>query len=127
MFMYRISNQPKDLTVLQGPSLSGADHTISVDFNYDGGGIGKGANLVFTIDGKKIAEKKVDATIALRFSLDETFDVGEDSGTPVEFNIYDVPFKFRGLKTVSVDLKEKDKSAMIKEKKFERLLAQVRD
>ena len=31
----------------------------------------------------------------LRFSLDETFDVGEDTGTPVNLN-YDVPFKFTG-------------------------------
>ena len=31
----------------------------------------------------------------LRFSLDETFDVGEDTGTPVSLD-YDVPFKFNG-------------------------------
>jgi arylsulfatase len=30
-----------------------------------------------------------------RFSGDETFDIGEDTGTPVS-DVYDVPFKFTG-------------------------------
>jgi arylsulfatase len=31
----------------------------------------------------------------VRLSLDETFDVGEDTGTPVSLD-YDVPFAFTG-------------------------------
>jgi arylsulfatase len=31
-----------------------------------------------------------------RFSFDETFDVGKDTGTPVSED-YDVPFKFTGI------------------------------
>jgi arylsulfatase len=38
--------------------------------------------------------------------LDETWDVGEDTGTPVEFDVYDVPFKFNGhLNKLTVNLK----------------------
>ena len=43
-----------------------------------------------------------------RFSFDETFDVGEDTGTPVSQD-YDVPFKFTGkIEKVVVNLKPQD-------------------
>jgi hypothetical protein len=55
------------------------------------------------------------------FSLDETFDVGEDTGTPVQFDEYDVPFKFNGeLIKLSVDLKTKDVVTLKEEKKRKR-------
>lgn len=128
MFMYRISNQPQHLLLLQGQnSLSAGDHTLTVDFNYDGGGIGKGADITLSVDGRKVAEKRIDHTIGVRISLDETFDVGEDTGTPVDFNTYDVPYRFHGLKTLSVDLKGKDKVAIREEEKYQQLIAQVRD
>ena len=47
------------------------------------------------VDGKEVARGRIDRTVPLRFSFDETFDVGEDTGTPVSLN-YDVPFKFTG-------------------------------
>jgi arylsulfatase A-like enzyme len=107
MFMYRGTNQPKWLvTVKSGQKLNAGDHQVGIDFIYDGGGIGKGANLILSVDGKQVAKGRTERTIPIRFSLDETWDVGEDTGTPVEFNVYDVPFKFNGeLKKVTVDLK----------------------
>jgi arylsulfatase len=43
--------------------------------------------------------------IPVRVSSDETFDVGEDSGTPVNRD-YDVPFRFTAeLHKVVVELK----------------------
>jgi hypothetical protein len=106
-FQYRVSNQAKHLVSLQSPQrLSPGKHTLSVAFQYDGGGVGKGGNLILSVDGKEVVQKKVDATIGRRFSLDETWDVGEDTGTPVDFATYDVPFRFNGeLKKLSVDLK----------------------
>ena len=47
------------------------------------------------VDGKTVAEGRIDRTYAFRVSLDETFDVGEDTGTPVSED-YAVPFKFTG-------------------------------
>jgi len=107
MFIYRLSNQPQHMTLVQSAqSLSAGKHTISLDFNYDGGGAGKGATVVLNVDGKKVAEGKIPATIGLRFSLDETWDVGEDTGTPLDFKTYDVPFKFNGeLHKLSVNYK----------------------
>ena len=107
MFMYRGTNQPQWLVTVQSPqTLSAGSHKVTVDFVYDGGGRGKGANLILSVDGKQVAQKRTERTIGVRFSLDETWDVGEDTGTPVEFNVYDVPFKFNGeLQKVTVAYK----------------------
>jgi arylsulfatase len=50
-----------------------------------------------SVDGKKAAEGRLDKTLPFRFSLDESFDIGEDTGTPV-IDEYDakMPFKFGG-------------------------------
>jgi len=42
--------------------------------------------------------------VPIRFSFDETFDIGEDTGTPVSED-YDVPFRFSGkIERVLVNL-----------------------
>ncbi len=107
MFLYRGTNQPQWLVTIQSPQkLTAGNHKITVDFIYDGGGLGKGANMILSVDGKQVANGRIERTVYLRFSLDETWDVGEDTGTPVEFNVYDVPFKFNGqLNKLTVDLK----------------------
>ncbi|MFN8257071.1 MAG: arylsulfatase [Bacteroidales bacterium] len=107
IFIYRLSNQPKHMTLVEGSkNLTTGKHTITVDFNYDGGGAGKGATVILSVDGNKVGEGKIEATIAARFSLDETWDIGLDTGTPLDFKTYDVPFKFNGkLNKVTVDYK----------------------
>jgi arylsulfatase len=43
-------------------------------------------------------------TILGRFSADETFDTGEDTGSPVS-DLYKAPFRFAGtIKKVEIDL-----------------------
>jgi hypothetical protein len=65
------------------------------DFKYDGPGPVKGGTGVLTADGKEIARKKIPHTIPLLVTIDETFDVGIDTRTPVD-NDYQVPFRFTG-------------------------------
>jgi arylsulfatase len=76
-------------------ALAPGKHTIVFDFNYYGGGIGKGGAGTISVDGKQVAQGRIPNTVAVRFTFDETFDVGEDTGTPVSLD-YDVPFKFTG-------------------------------
>lgn len=92
-------------TILKAPAaLSPGNATIALDFNYAGGGMGKGAGLVLTVNGKKVAEGKMDATVFARFGVD-TFGIGEDSGQPVTFD-YKPPFRFTGqIEKVVFDLK----------------------
>ena len=62
---------------------------------YDGGGLGKPGTAKLLVDGKQVAEGRIERTIPFRISADETLDIGEDTGTPVSED-YHVPFKFTG-------------------------------
>ncbi|MBN69954.1 MAG: arylsulfatase [Gimesia sp.] len=81
-------------------------HVITLDFKYDGGGVGKGGQATLTVDGNKVAESRIPQTVGYRMSLDETLDIGEDTGTPVSED-YKVPFKFTGdLEKVTIKITE---------------------
>ncbi len=58
-------------------------HQVRMEFDYAGGGLGKGGKSTLFVDGEKVGEGKVDATLAIVFSADDGCDVGEDSGAPV--------------------------------------------
>jgi len=80
---------------LFGRALAPGKHTLVFNFKYDGPGPGKGGTGVFTVDGKEMASKKIAHTIPLIMTVDETFDIGLDTGTGVD-NSYQLPFKFTG-------------------------------
>jgi hypothetical protein len=104
-FLYPLQNKYKTRIVAAEP-LAPGKHTIVFDFAYDGGGMGKGGNGTLSVDGQKVAAGRIAFTQPIRFSLDESFDVGEDTGTPV-IDEYDskMPFKFTGaLNKVEIDL-----------------------
>ena len=62
------------------------------------------------VDGKQVAQGRIARTIPARFSLDETFDVGEDTGTPVVEDYNDkMPFAFTGTLKKFVVILEPDK------------------
>ena len=86
---------------------------IRVKFAYEGGGIGKAATATLLVDEKPVGELHIPRTIGVRFSLDETFDVGEDTGTPVLEDYADrMPFRFTGtLKEFAVVLEPAKLSA----------------
>ena len=89
----------------EGPSLSAGTHTISFDFKYDGPGPAKGGTGVLSVDGKEVDRKSVKHTIPLLMSIDETFDIGVDTRTPVDDNAYAVPFAFTGtIDTLKIKL-----------------------
>ena len=80
---------------------------MKFDFKYDGlgmgtlafnnmSGIGQGGTGVLKVDGKEVVTQKMDHTIPLIMQWDETFDIGSDTGTPVDDQDYQVPFKFTG-------------------------------
>ena len=79
----------------RGSALSAGKHTIVFDFKYNGPGPGKGGTGVLSVDGKEVDRKTIEHTIPLLMSIDETFDIGLDNQTPVDFT-YDVPFRFTG-------------------------------
>jgi len=78
-----------------GGALKPGKHTIVFDFKYAGPGPGKGGTGVLSVDGKPLARKTIPHTIPLVMSIDETFDVGIDTRSPVD-DSYKLPFRFTG-------------------------------
>jgi len=77
-------------------ALTAGSHIIVFDFKYDGPGPGKGGTGVLSVDGKQVATQTIPHTLPFIMSIDETFDVGVDTRTPVDDNDYQVPFRFTG-------------------------------
>lgn len=105
VFHYNFANTVHS-RVASPEALAPGRHTIVWEFNYDGGGIGKGGIGTLSVDGKQVAQARINQTVPARFSFDEGLDVGEDTGTPVSED-YDVPFKFSGdIEKVVINLGE---------------------
>jgi arylsulfatase A-like enzyme len=92
----------------EGPqALSPGKHTIEYDLKYDGlgfatlafnnmSGIGRSATGTLKVDGEEVSTQTMDRTIPLLVPVDETFDIGTDTRTPVDDHDYQVPFTFTG-------------------------------
>jgi len=92
----------------QGPdALPPGKHTLEFDFRYDGlgmgtlafdnlSGIGRSGTGVLKVDGRAVATQKMERTLPLILQWDENFDIGADTGTPVDDNDYQVPFELTG-------------------------------
>jgi arylsulfatase A-like enzyme len=108
VFVHALSNQSRHkYRIASDARLSPGRHTIRFDFAYDGGGIGRGGVGTLSVNGQKVAEGRIERTVGRRFSLDETFDVGQDTGTPVIEDYSDkMPFRFAGkLHRVTIELR----------------------
>jgi len=77
VFHYNFANV--DHYEIAGPeALSVGKHTIVFDFQYDGGGIGKGGTGKLKVDDNQVAEGRIEHTVAVRFTMSvETLDIGE--------------------------------------------------
>ncbi|MGI9235240.1 MAG: arylsulfatase, partial [Woeseiaceae bacterium] len=92
-------------TVASSEALPKGSSTIRFDFAYDGGGLGQGGTGTLSVNGKKVGEGRIEKTVPFIYAFDESFDVGEDWGTPVS-PTYTVPFEFSGtIKQVSFEAK----------------------
>jgi arylsulfatase A-like enzyme len=63
--------------------LPAGEHQVRMEFAYDGGGLAKGGTVTLYVDGAKVGDGRVGATVPMIFSGDETTDVGSDTATPV--------------------------------------------
>jgi arylsulfatase len=87
----------------EGPELAPGEHTVEYDFKYDGlgfgtlafnsiSGLGRSGTGTLKVDGKVVSTQKLERTVPLILPWDETFDIGADTGTPVDDKDYQVPF-----------------------------------
>ena len=75
-------------------ALPAGTHQVRFEFAYDGGGLGKGGTGTIYLDGVAIGSAHIERTEAFLFSADETFDLGNEFGSPVTPD-YDVK-RFNG-------------------------------
>jgi arylsulfatase len=99
-----------NLFEIEQPSMVGKDPlpsgkvTVRLDFAYDGGGWGKGATAKLSVNGKPEGEVRIDRTAPAVFGIDETFDVGTDTRSPV--GNYPTNYAFTGqIRQLTVELK----------------------
>ncbi len=69
--------------IIAATALKPGNYKLVYDFKYDGGGMGKGGVGTITVNGKKVAEGRIEKTQPGIFSVDDLADVGLDEGTPV--------------------------------------------
>jgi arylsulfatase A-like enzyme len=88
-------------------AIPAGDHQVRVEFTYDGGGLGRGGVMSLYVDGGKVGDGRVDATVPMAFSADETTDVGSDTATPVSDDYTPKESAFTGrIRRVQIDIDE---------------------
>jgi arylsulfatase len=89
-------------------------HQVRMEFKYDGGGLAKGGVVSLFVDGKKDGEGRLDATIPMAFSCDETCDIGKEGGSPVSPDYGTHGNEFSGtVNWVQIDLEKDDQDHLI--------------
>jgi arylsulfatase len=89
-------------------------HQVRMEFKYDGGGLAKGGGVTLYYDGQKVGEGRVERTVPMAFSADETTDIGREDGTPVtpDYDRHSSVFSGK-INWVQIDLGKDDADHMI--------------
>jgi arylsulfatase len=87
--------------------------TLRMNFDYDGGGVGKGGLATLLVNGEKVASGRIERTQMAIFSADETAGVGKDDATPVTTDYKERDNAFTG-KILKVDLTVKPVGMAVK-------------
>jgi len=89
-------------------ALAPGDRQVRAEFDYDGGGLAKGATVTLFVDGEEVGTGRLDASIPMLFSGDETTDVGRDIGTGVSEEYANGDNAFTGtVNWVQIDIDDK--------------------
>ena len=90
-----------------GAEIPSGTHQVRMEFAYDGGGLGKGGTVSLYVDGAKTGEGRVEGTVPMLFSADETCDVGSDTASPVSDDYTSEGSRFNGtVEWVQIDIDE---------------------
>jgi hypothetical protein len=106
--------------------LASGEHQIRMEFAYDGGGLAKGGTVTLYIDGKPAGSGRVERTLAMVFSLDETSEVGIKRGAPITPDVPAENNAFTGtvqLVVIETDTKEEVEHLISREQLLHILMA----
>jgi arylsulfatase len=91
-------------SVTSSEPISAGEVTLKAVYVTDADKPFAAATVTLFANDKKIGEGRINKSIPNRVTLDETFDIGFDTGTPLTDN-YKPPFRFSGkLHAVTIDL-----------------------
>jgi len=95
-------------------SIPAGKHQVRLEFKYDGGGMAKGGTISLFVDGQKDGEGRVDRTVPMLFSADETCDIGKETGSPTSPDYRSEGNTFNGeVHWVQIDLEKVDEDHVI--------------
>jgi len=86
-------------------AVSAGTHQVRMEFAYDGGGLGRGGTVTLYVDGTRCGDGRVEGTVPMVFSADETCDVGSDTASPVSDDYTSAGSRFTGsVEWVQIDV-----------------------
>ena len=101
-------------------------HQVRMEFAYDGGGLAKGGTATLYVDGKQVGEGRVNATVPMIYSADETCDLGSDTGTPVSDDYTSATSTFTGtVNWVQLDAGDDDHDHLISPEELMRVATTI--
>ena len=96
----------EEYKVAAAKSVAPGKATIRLNFDYDGGGLGKGGTATILVNGETVASGRIERTQPMIFSADETAGVGVDDATPVTNDYRERDNTFTGkIHKVTIDVK----------------------
>jgi len=104
-----------EITMIEGAqAIPAGNHQVRMEFKYDGGGVARGGAITLYVDGKTVGQGRVERTVPMSFSADETCDVGREAGSPVSPDYGPEGNAFNGeVHWVQIDLEKDDNDHLI--------------
>ncbi len=79
-----LSQQPRhQFDIAANVPVAAGPAQIVYEFDYDGGGFGRGGLMRISHNGREVARGRIERTILIPAGLGETFDIGDDTGATV--------------------------------------------
>jgi arylsulfatase len=104
-----------DVSYVEGAQpIPAGNRQVRMEFKYDGGGFGKGGDITLFVDGNPVGKGRIERTIPMCISADETCDVGREAGSPVSPDYSSEDNHFSGtVNWVQIDLEKDDQDHLI--------------
>jgi arylsulfatase len=104
-----------DLTFVESAQpLPHGHHQVRMEFKYDGGGTGKGGVITLYVDGKRAGQARIERSVPMAYSADETCDIGREAGSPVSPDYGPEDNAFSGtVNWVQIDLEKDDQDHLV--------------
>jgi arylsulfatase len=92
----------RETEIASTQALASGAHQVRMEFAYDGGGLAKGGTVTLYIDGNAVGNGRLEQTVPMVFSADETSDVGLKRGSPMKADTPSAQMPFNGTVQVVV-------------------------